>query len=168
MPAALHVPHTSEGQPLYRIGLVHAVELSSIRTRSPPPARESWPNRCPMFWHGANSHGCLVLGRAWADTYLVDVIAAATLRESCRQYLSVVLPNLCNFAQQDTGGPGERRRIGLTQPGTKMTAQLSRTDHVRDYQGAITVEPLTLPFERWRAIAKQQRYGDACSRLARR
>ncbi len=112
--------------------------------------------------------GALVLGRAWADTYLVDVIAAATPRESCRQYLSVVLPNLCNFAQQDRGGPGEWRRIGLTQPGTKMTAQLSRTDHVRDYQGAITVDPLTLPFERWRAIAKQQRYGDACSRLARR
>ena len=122
-----------------------------------------------MFWHGANSHGCLVLGRAWADTYLIDVIAARHhQRGACRQYLSVVLPNLCNFAQQDTGGPGERRRIGLTQPGTKMTAQLSRTDHVRDYQGAITVDPLTLPFERWRAIAKQQRYGDACSRLARR
>jgi hypothetical protein len=30
-----------------------------------------------MLWHGDNSHGCLVLGRAWADTYLVDVIAAA-------------------------------------------------------------------------------------------
>jgi hypothetical protein len=52
-----------------------------------------------------------VLGRAWADTYLVDVIAAATLRESCRQYLSVVLPNLCNFAQEreeDFPGNGAR------------------------------------------------------------
>jgi hypothetical protein len=150
MPVLLQARYTAERQRRYWIGFVHAVELLSMRTPPPTPLRESRPDFCPMFWHGDNSHGCLVLGRAWADTYLVEVIAAATLRESCRQYLSVVLPNLCNFAQHDRGGPGDWRRIGLTQPGTKMTAQLSQTDPVRDYQGTITVDPLTLLFERWR------------------
>ena len=61
----------------------------------------------------------------------------------------MVLPNLCNFAQEENEGLGGE----LAQPGTKMTAQLSQTDHVRDYQGTITVDPLTLLFGRWRAVA---------------
>ena len=143
MPAALHVPHTSEGQPLYRIGLVHAVELSSIRTRSPPPARDSWPNRCSMLWHGDNSHGCLVLGRAWADTYLIDVIAARHhQRGACRQYLSVVLPNLCNFAQEREEDFLEMGHDRSGQGATRRTSHSSQTDHDRDDQGKITAYPV--------------------------
>jgi len=70
-------------------------------TCSPPRARECRPKALLNVRHGDNFHESLVLVRAWGDAYLMGFIAGRHhQREPCRQYLSVVLANLCNFAQE--------------------------------------------------------------------
>jgi len=67
------------------------------------PAQEARSNCCSMFSHTDNSHAWLLhAGRMHAEWMASQ---SPPQRESCRQYLSVVMRNLCNFAQEERGRP---------------------------------------------------------------
>ena len=87
-----------------------------------------------MSRHGDNFHESLVLVRAWGDAYPMGVIAGRHhQREPCRQYLSVVLANLCNFAQErerekDLLEKGAMIGLGKGEPRGWPPSKLTTTD----------------------------------------
>jgi len=83
-----------------------------------------------MSRHGDNFHESLVLVRAWGDAYPMGVIAGRHhQREPCRQYLSVVLANLCNFAQERERErpPGAMIGLGKGEPRGWPPSKLTTT-----------------------------------------
>ena len=112
IPVMLQARYTTERQRWYWIGFVHAVELLSMRTPPPPPPRESRPECCSMFWHGANSHGCFsarprlgryISGRCHSGRHTAGVLQTVSFRGASESV------QFCSTRQRRTWGMAQDR-----------------------------------------------------------